>query len=528
MLKHQLGKLVLLLSILDWESKLFFVKHLSLAIFQLIILFSMKKYIPSLFLLFFFTTTINAQFPADILYQSIHAVTPPLPNYLNSVEDNSVPDAITITRTSEYNSDWNWYPIHEYAKAQPWNSDVSVYKLYSVAIYDAETHEMIRELPGGQIYPSYWSNTDSDKMYSFRESGEIRTYSVINDIVQTINTDIQGYDVVKLGPGEGNIDKNDKYIALVGKRGIDMDVIVFDLETNEIVHTEIFAGAWGNNASTPEYVDWVSVSQSGDFVGVMWNHNTTSEANPFNSHYGVELYNTTNMEFLRRIAKYGNHGDFGYAIDGDEVFVQFWGPTGTVNMYYLNRMERIVLTSSPDFSGEGHVSCRNLNRPGWAYVSQDEVVHTGQIVAMKLDDSGLVEHFGHHYSSSSTYNKSPMPVPTPNGEKIMFKSDFGNAANTDEVFIFEATKSTNLSNIDFSEEQIVLFPNPTGKLIHIKGAINISKLSLFNSSGKLIKSFSDVIKEVKQIDISNLENGVYFLKIGTIDKELTRKLIISN
>jgi len=280
----------------------------------------MKKIAYLSIVLFLFVWNVKAQFPDDVQYQTINSVAPTIPAIYNSINDTSVPTTIEITRITDYVPSWNWYPIHEYAKIQPWNADASVYKFYSVAIYDGVTHQKIRDLPGGQMYPSYWSNTDSDKIYGFRENGNIVTYSIQNDVVQTLNTDIQGYDTVVLGPGEGNIDKNDQYIALAGKSGVDMDVIIFDLQANQIVHTETFAGAWGNNVSEPNYVDWVSVSQSGDFVGVMWNHGATSIDNPFNGHYGVEIYNTTDMNYLRRIAIYGNHGDFGYATNGDEVF----------------------------------------------------------------------------------------------------------------------------------------------------------------------------------------------------------------
>ncbi len=441
----------------------------------------------SIFFLFSFLLPVRAQFPADIPYQSFTAETPALPGYLQTVEDTSVPDAITIRRISEYDSEWDWYPTHSYSKIQPWNADATLYKIRAVALYDAATHQKYRDLPGGEIYPVYWSNTNSDLMYSFREDGAIKTYTVSTDSVQTIYN-LTGYDIVKLGPGEGNIDKNDHFVALVGKNGIDMDVIIFDLQTNQIIHTETFAGAWGDNASVPEYVDWVSVSQSGNYVGIMWDHNTTSPENPFNGHYGVEIYNTTDMQYLRRIAEYGNHGDFGYATDGDEVFVQFWGPTGTVNMYYLNRIERVVLSYHPDFNGEGHISCRNLNRPGWAYISQDYPDHSGQIVAMKLDNSGLVEHFGHHFSSSVNYTKSPMPVPTPNGDKIMFKSDFGHEENPEEVYIFEAKLSETLYVAALKNEQLKIYPNPGKNILNVLIAAQhpVSEFKLYNINGNIL------------------------------------------
>ena len=74
----------------------------------------------------FFLQTVKAQFPTDIQYQSIAPpTTPALPNYGESVIDNSVSNPIEITRVTEaFNYDDGngdpqvWYPTHEYAKTQ--------------------------------------------------------------------------------------------------------------------------------------------------------------------------------------------------------------------------------------------------------------------------------------------------------------------------------------------------------------------------------------------------------------------------
>jgi hypothetical protein len=480
----------------------------------------------------FFIGIVYAQFPDDIPYQSFTSELPSLPNFLETVEDISVPNEMTIKRITQFVPEWDWYPTHEYAKIQPWNADASIYKFYSVAIYNAQTHEIIRQLPGGSIYPSYWSNTNADILYGFKENGDIKSYSIATEQIDLLghiyNDDATqtDYELVKLGPGEGNIDKNDHYVAFVGKQGIDMDVIVYDLQVNQVIHRKLFAGAWGNNPEVPEYVDWVSVSQSGDYVGIMWNHNTTSEANPFNTHFGVEIYNTTDMQFLRRIATYGNHGDFGYAQNGDEVFVQFWGDTGTLNMFYLNRMERVVLSSSADFSGEGHVSCRNINRPGWAYVSQDEVAHTGQIIAMKLDDSGLVEHFGHHYSTASSYLKSPMPCPNPNGNKIMFKSDFGDESN-DVIYVFESSKTEVASVEEVNSTTVNIYPNPTNSILNIQSKIKITQVEIYSIYGQLIKLINPNNTSLK-LNLDYFKKGVYLISFIDVNGNVFNDKIMIN
>ncbi len=506
------------------------------------------KILLSVLTLFFSLQNINAQqFPDDVQYQSVVPPnTPALPNYGESVVDNSVPNPINITRVTEVQNyvDDNgvpqvWYPSHEYAKTQVWNIDQTKYKISSWKVYNAATYVEEQEL--SSMYPSYWSNTDPDVIWSFRENGDVKKYTVSTNTTQVVANinDLVGnnedYDIVMLGPGEGNIDKNDHYVALVGKKpnGGDLDVIVFDLQTNQITQTITFAGAWDaapDYIRSPRYIDWVSVSQSGDYVVVLWS-NAWNESVGFYTdqnnidHYGLEVYNRADMQYQRRIDDSAGHGDLGYAIDGDEVFVQFKTGEGGVYMYKLNgNGGEIIVNSSADFTASGHVSCRNINRPGWAYVTIPAATFSGQVVAVKLDTSGIVENFGHHFSSNTSYDQSPMAVASPNGDKICFHSDFGTGANDGDVaYSFFATLDSALS-VEQQLETVNIYPNPANDFIRIEGVNNIKNISIYNELGQMLKTV-DVDTINKTINISHLTQGIYFIRIVTEKGYLMKKLI---
>lgn len=415
----------------------------------------------------FFALKVSAQlFPKEIPYISKQAGSVTMPDYLGSMVNASFPDDLIIKRITKYNTQNVEfpYPLPIYAKSQPWNADASYYILYdgkdpvggegdldyinNASIYNAKTHEFSHRIPDDVKSP-VWSNTNKDLIYSFGINGKIRTYKVSTREVKVVYS-FPEYDTINnrlfLGPGEGNIDKNDHYVALVGNRGgKDMEVIIFDLKANQEVSRKTFVGASGDSIHIPKYLDWVSISQSGNYVGINWNGNTATPNGDF-GHYGVEIYKTGDInnngeDKYRRIVVTPSHGDFGYDINGEEVYVQTWGPIGRPSMFYLGREENVVLSDSNDFFAHGHISCRNLNRPGYAYHSyHDKNGNSGQILAFKLDPSGsgLVEHFGFHYSSSASYLRAAMAVPTPNGDKVMFKSDFGNAGS-DELYVFEVS-----------------------------------------------------------------------------------------
>ncbi len=380
----------------------------------------------------------------------------------------SVMDPITgnrITRITD-GPDICWtggFPKHDYSKAQPWNADQSMYRYSSVAIYDATSYQPIRCLPN--LYVAKWSHLDPNIIYSFKPNQRrILRYNTETEVTEEIVDLSNECDYMALGPGEGNIDIHDKRVALACRvdtadsEKSDLRIVMVDLQSGEVTASKTMQGAWHGRGDRPGVFDWVSVSQQGDYVVINWSSHL-NQGNPYmengQQHYGVEVYDTDTLTFQRRLWHYGNHGDLCVDSAGDEAYVQFNGSSGSqVNMYRLHDGQHTVLISEEqnpngdigtDFLGhEGHISCRNTRRPGWAYVSLEyrsgistpESINDGEILAVKLDGSGTVEHFGHHQSSATSYAKSVMPVPSPDGSKVMFSSDWGNSQNPELAYEF--------------------------------------------------------------------------------------------
>ncbi len=455
---------------------------------------------------------ILAQYPPDTIYEPIFVHAPPMPDLCGTVMDSST--GIAIRRISDYSSQWDWYPHHEYAKVQPWNADMSLYRFYSMAIYDAHTCEMVMELP--DLHPVRWSNVDPDILYGFKGDGHIIRFDIRSGEMDTVFT-LEGYERVEPGPGEGNLDTHDRRVALVAKSDTDMVVFVVNLQSRSIEATLTLFGAWGEGDS-PRYVDWVSVSQSGDYVGIMWDHNTTSPSSPHNGHYGVELYDAGSLTFLRRLVDYGNHGDFCMTPDSEEVFVQFYGEGGTINAFRLSDGMHIIIHDHEDFGyGDAHISCRNIHRPGWAYVSTDPG-RGGMVLAVRLDGSKRVEVFGHHFSSAANYDKSPMPVPSPDGRFVMFKSDFGSFEDSAMVYDFVASYGdTRVEETNPSPAVVV-----RGGVILLNG-IERGEALLISGSGRTVlrRHF-----ENGRIETGNRLHGLFLLRIQSSVRTFTRPIIL--
>lgn len=79
----------------------------------------------------------------------------------------------------------------------------------------------------------------------------------------------------------------------------------------------------------------------------------------------------------------------------------------------------------------------------------------------------------------------------------------------------------NISNID---NKFTLYPNPAKNTININTDIKDYSIEIFNQTGVIIKS----AKNIKSIDISNLNNGIYLFRISTDNGFSTKKIIVNH
>jgi hypothetical protein len=70
---------------------------------------------------------------------------------------------------------------------------------------------------------------------------------------------------------------------------------------------------------------------------------------------------------------------------------------------------------------------------------------------------------------------------------------------------------------------ISLYPNPVSSIVYVRGLKVAAYLEVYNSLGQCKLKGSG-----RSIDVSSLEPGVYFLKIGSGEKTGTYKFIKKN
>jgi hypothetical protein len=99
-----------------------------------------------------------------------------------------------------------------------------------------------------------------------------------------------------------------------------------------------------------------------------------------------------------------------------------------------------------------------------------------------------------------------------------FADTNGNDSGYSAVYDFKTVLS--ISESEFAEKSISMFPNPSSAKIYIKGA-TIKTVDFFNISGKKIKTFLS-----NTIDVSSFARGIYFVKITSNSNLVSYKKLV--
>ena len=77
-----------------------------------------------------------------------------------------------------------------------------------------------------------------------------------------------------------------------------------------------------------------------------------------------------------------------------------------------------------------------------------------------------------------------------------------------------------------ADENIIIYPNPAQNVVHINTSVDVEQIQLINNSGQLVLSSYSTGKQM-DLDISELEPGIYFVKIFSSKNIVFKKLIVN-
>jgi hypothetical protein len=413
------------------------------------------------------------------------------PAYLTPTTDPTFGTTITriandpgqsLTTTNVGTGTWGTLARHVYAKIEPWNSNGTLLAIANVGgtngprqLYlDGSTYQVQYGKPAN-YFPrdDRWnpSPLHPDERIAVMTGGTtLEWYNVVTQ--QVTRSWTLPFAVDSIGSGEGNPSNDGRYVLLSENDPttdayrmfmVDMDNGRIGPAYNLATDGQMQPG-WG--------IDWVSVSSSGKYAVVMYAYNGIDNAlrvfdiNPNTLALTPHSMTTTYPGMVGRpqdgfiyglghadlaidpfdgnqdvIVGTENCGNVGSYVPG--IHTVNGAPVGQVIMVRLSDGQATSLDDPRNEAGPAHISTRNVDRPGWAYISfyygtkgaVGGARFADEIVALKLDGSGSVERLAYEHSDFSVgYYAYPMAVPSPDGTRVVFASNWahdGNGVPTD-------------------------------------------------------------------------------------------------
>ena len=188
---------------------------------------------------------------------------------------------------------------------------------------------------------------------------------------------------------------------------------------------------------------------------------------------------------------------------------------------------RFTSDSSVNKTGwAAHVRCLGVSMEVTAHAEYDEICTAQTNTLYAVAEGGS---YNYTYSWTPTTNlddpTSATPVFTPQGELGEFTytvtvSDGNETASATITFTV-----TECEGVDENDgENVAVYPNPATSMIYIAGVESYNNLEvmLVNLQGQVVKSVANLL----EINVSDIESGIYFIKINRDGQQYLEKIVI--
>jgi photosystem II stability/assembly factor-like uncharacterized protein len=119
-------------------------------------------------------------------------------------------------------------------------------------------------------------------------------------------------------------------------------------------------------------------------------------------------------------------------------------------------------------------------------------------------------------------NWTPLITNLPTGTRLFDIFITNNTIYINGDGVFKATLPTNINHLVKNDTEIEIFPNPTSNQLTIDTELGINEIKIIDITGKPIKAIK---QNTNVVNIADLSNGIYFIKLITDEEIITKKFV---
>jgi hypothetical protein len=318
------------------------------------------------------------------------------------------------------------YCRHRYSSTQAWNADQSLLALTNgcngICFLDGRTYEpAFHRLMDDDCK---WHPTDPVLMICISHRA-IYTWAPRSNTKAVVYAPTD-YTNLQFGPYKGNPSRDGNRLVVVATNSTGALVaFAYDLSAKK-KYPDI------NLGDLPGTHAYCGISPSGRYIYCFHRTDDGTEVTYIFTLDGVQVQHWT--EHHRP-----GHGDMAIDEDGSDVYVGISKADPDKWHVIKRRLEDGKVTDLAPAGDGTHVSMRNIDRPGWAFVSYEgsysRVINNPpgyapfyqEVVAIRIDGSGEIRRIAQTRNAKSDYYSETHASASPDGSQVIWSSNWGEA-----------------------------------------------------------------------------------------------------